>query len=92
MTLEIKFKDKRVFLLLPPAADKCRFCATTHAPEQPHNATSLYYTMRFKQTHGRDATWADALAHCSPSLATLWKDELQRANSWTEHDTPIAER
>ena len=50
--------------LLPPTNGRCPVCAATHAPEKPHMVNSLWYQMRFRQDHGRFATWADATRHC----------------------------
>jgi len=79
--------------LLPPPEGKCPVCASEHKPTDPHNAGSIYYGMRFLMTHGRDATWADAMAHCDPSLAALWKFELEKAGCWSQpvDDQPIAD-
>ncbi len=80
--------------LLPPAPDKCQLCAVKHEPHEPHDATSLFYQMRFKVTHGRSGTWADAVAHCARSLADAWRRALTQGGHWTEPPAgvePIAE-
>lgn len=71
-------------MLLPPAPDVCQECAVKHAPEEPHDATSLYYQYSFKAEHGRYPTWKDALAHCSEELKAAWTKELKRRGKWTE--------
>lgn len=80
--------------LLPPSPDGCPVCATKHEPNLPHNQQSLYYQMRFKGLHGRWPTWADAGAHCEPSMVAMWKQELtKRGIEWTSpaEGEPIAE-
>jgi hypothetical protein len=62
--------------MLPPATNKCQWCAVEHSPGEPHNQQSLYYQMKFKAVHGRYPTWSDAMAHCTPKLQALWKQEL----------------
>lgn len=78
-------------MLLPPKKGLCQVCAVDHPPENPHNAQSLYYGMRFKMLHGRDVTWADAVAHCGEPMREIWERELRRLNAWTEAAVPIAE-
>lgn len=63
-------------MLLPPAADTCQMCATMHEPEIPHNATSMYYQVRFKMEFGRDPTWHDAMAHCDEEIKKAWKEAM----------------
>jgi len=65
-----------VMTLLPPAPHLCQECATDHEPHLPHNAQSLFYGMKFKIEHGRDPTWADAMAHCSDEMKKLWTEAL----------------
>jgi hypothetical protein len=76
--------------LLRPAPHLCQECAVDHRPEDPHNAQSLYYGVKFKMQHERDATWADAVAHCTPAVREAWEAELRRMGAWTSHGTPIA--
>lgn len=81
-------------VLLPPADGKCRICAVDHEPEQAHNARSVFYAVRFRLRHGRDGTWADAVAHCPPAVRDHWRRELERAGAWTEPPAgvePVAE-
>lgn len=70
--------------VMPPAPDRCQICAAKHGPEEPHNAQSLYYQTIFSGMHGRAATWADAIAHCSPELGQRWKEALADGGHWTE--------
>lgn len=80
-------------MLLPPAKGSCPICAVKHASSDPHNAQSLYYQYRFYGVRGRWPTWADAVAHCEPSLAAIWKEALQEKGAWTEpaDGQPIAD-
>lgn len=71
-------------IMLGSAPGTCQVCATRHEPKEPHNAQSLPYQMWFKATYGRGATWADAIAHCSPELAETWEKELKVMDHWSE--------
>jgi hypothetical protein len=72
MTIHIKQMK-----LFPPSADKCQCCAVVHAPDQPHDATSLYYSCWFAQQHGgRPPTWEDAMAHCDAKTKKHWTAHL----------------
>lgn len=64
--------------LLPPKEGLCQFCAVVHAPDQPHNPQSLYYQVWFKGCYGREATWADAMAHCSDEIKQCWIEHLTK--------------
>ena len=66
------------FRLMPCAPDVCQECAVKHDPSQPHNQQSLYYQYHFYAEHGRWATWADAMAHCSDYIRTIWTEELRK--------------
>lgn len=70
--------------LLPPGPGKCRFCAVDHESNAPHNAQSMYYQMRFKMEHGRDGTWADAIAHLGVEAQLLVRNMLEQKNAWTQ--------
>lgn len=79
--------------LLPPAADKCQFCATAHEPDMPHNRDSLYYQTCFESQIGRAPTWADAMAHCSPQMRARWTTILKEKKAWKllpAGDVPVA--
>lgn len=79
-------------MLLPAKAGTCAVCATDHEPHLAHNCASLFYGMRFKMTHGRDPTWADAVAHLTPEQAKEWKRAMKAAKvKWTDTPTPISE-
>ena len=81
-----------VMMLLPAAEGTCPMCATEHDPDWPHNGQSLFYNMRFKMKHGREPTWADALAHCSPAMQSAWREKLKEKGVYGEPDgEPIAE-
>ena len=70
--------------MLPAAPGCCPVCSVKHTSDAPHNAQSLSYQVRFKATHGRDATWADAVAHCLPAVQCAWKEALTSKGYWTE--------
>ena len=72
----MEIKEGKMYLM-PAAPGTCPICATEHDPEMPHNQQSLYYQMRFKMEHGRGATWADAMAHCSAEIQAQWTAELK---------------
>lgn len=79
--------------MLPAKPGTCPLCAVDHKPDEPHNAQSLFYQMRFNIVHGRSATWADAISHCSDRVKQLWTDNLKNLDAWSEPDgEPIAER
>lgn len=70
--------------VLPPPQDCCQICAAKHSDDQPHNAQSLFYQTIFSSMIGRAATWADAVAHCSPTIRERWTVELKRRGYWSE--------
>jgi hypothetical protein len=78
------------FMLLPAKKGTCPSCAVDHKPEEPHDATSLYYAFWFQSHHGRASTWKDAVAHCEPDVRRAWEETLQEMGRWTswEGDTP----
>ncbi len=51
-----------------PVPGVCPVCAIKHRKERPHGVESAYYQMRFRQRHGRRATWRDACAHCTDAV------------------------
>ena len=65
-------------ILLPPRSDVCQECARDHDPRLPHDKQSLYYQVKFKMEHGRGATWADAMGHCSDEIKAAWTDGLKK--------------
>ena len=75
--------------LLPPPPGKCEWCATAHDPGHPHNLQSLYYQVKFRAIRGRDPTWTDAMAHCTPGVRLRWRAELLRL--MTSHHMEIPE-
>lgn len=77
-------------MLLPPAEGTCPICGWAHEPHVPHNAQSLYYQYRFYGIRGRWPTWADAIAHCDEPTRQYWRDELTRANAWSEPAEGVA--
>lgn len=78
-------------MLLPAKPGTCDKCAVDHEPWQAHNKQSLFYCIRFHGMHGREPTWADAVAHCLPSVQAQWKQMLEQRGAWSEHPEPIAE-
>jgi hypothetical protein len=80
----------QTMMLLRPAPHLCQECAVDHRPEDPHNAQSLFYEMKFHMQRKRYPTWADAVAHCAPEVRAAWEGELRRVGAWTSHATPIA--
>jgi hypothetical protein len=72
-------------MLLPARPGTCPVCAVDHPPDFPHDATSIFYATRFLALRGRDLTWADAAAHCSPRMRAYWKQALtEQGHAWTE--------
>lgn len=77
--------------LLPAKAGTCPICATHHGGNEAHNAVSLYYAIRFRAAHGREPTWADAVAHLAPQIQADWRRVLEDRGLWTDTPNPIAE-
>jgi len=73
-----------LWAILPPdtSGGKCSECAVLHEPDAPHNCQSLAYQYGFRARKGRRPTWADAMAHCSPTVQAKWKAELIRLGAW----------
>lgn len=87
--LDVKFiphgKKAGGMMIMPATPGTCAMCAVDHPPELPHNLQSLFYGMRFKMKWGRDPTWADAAAHCTPHTIRAWRLAMeQRGIAWTE--------
>jgi hypothetical protein len=76
-TIEIQEVPASSMMLLPPRPDVCQECAMEHPPELPHDKQSLYYQVKFKMEHGRGATWADAMAHCTEEVKSTWTEALK---------------
>jgi len=70
--------EVKPMFLLPPAKDKCQECAVKHEPHEPHDATSLFYKVKFKMDNDREATWKDAMSHCTEDIKKLWIHELEK--------------
>lgn len=69
--------------VLPPPPGVCVECARDHEPEQPHDAQSLHYQVKFMTDTGREPTWGDAMAHCDPDTQAAWTRALnERGVSW----------
>lgn len=80
----MKATEPGALRLLPPAPHVCQVCARNHAPDEPHDATTLFYRVQFRGRFGRDGTWADALAHCDAHTREVWTTQLQRIGAYTE--------
>lgn len=76
--MNVKEVPQSAMILLPPPAGRCPECAREHDPQQPHDAQSFYYQFKFNWEHGRKATWADAMAHCSDETKAIWTEELRK--------------
>lgn len=63
---------------MPAKEGTCSDCAVAHDPDMPHNQQSLHWQYRFYGAFGRWPTWADALAHCTPTMRAQWRIELAR--------------
>lgn len=83
-TLRMKLKKIGDFTILPPAPDVCQECGVKHKPEDPHDATSLYYQYSFYADYGRWPGWLEAMSHCSEEIKTAWIDELKARDMWKE--------
>ncbi len=55
----------------PPTSGTCPICAVSHPPQYPHDLHSLYYQMRFRQSHGRLPTCEDAMVCCEQETKEL---------------------
>ena len=71
-------------MMLGAGPGACAVCAVVHGEDMPHNAQSLPYAMKFRAEHGRDVTWADAIAHCLEPMQEAWRQQLQQGGHWTE--------
>ena len=91
-TGEVREEKPMVWHLLPPPADHCQICAVKHEPALPHNPRSLYYQTAFESRHGRPATWADAMAHCTAEMQAQWKAHILDidAKQWSEPPAGVA--
>jgi hypothetical protein len=83
-TGEVRSTETVKFGLMPPKPGVCQECAVAHAPQDPHNAQSMYYQYAFYGEHKRWPTWKDAIAHCSDDLKTKWEAALRERGAWTE--------
>lgn len=78
MRKQVQVVEMKPMMLLPPRKDKCQTCAVDHKPEQPHDATSLYFLTKFKMENNREATWTDAMAHCEEPMKKAWTAQLNK--------------
>jgi hypothetical protein len=70
--------------MLPPRKGVCQICAHDHPATFPHNWQTLYYQMQFKGRFGREATWADSIAHCDEQMQEHWRRLLKEGGHWSE--------
>lgn len=75
--------------MLPMAKGTCIQCGTDHRENDPHNFFSISYQMRFRLTHGRDATHADTIAHLPEHLRRVTEVAIKRVlkengKKWSE--------
>lgn len=57
--------------------NKCTVCGYPHAPEKPHDATTIQYQSYFQREHGRLPTHEDAMAHCDEGDKDLMRNVLK---------------
>jgi len=67
--------------ILEPEPGDCQICARHHNPTLPHDIHSLYYQIKFKLENNREATWQDAMAHCSDDMKQMWQDSMDRVQA-----------
>jgi hypothetical protein len=72
------------FTLPPPTAHLCQQCGWEHPPDQPHNAQTFFYKVKFIMTHRRLPTWKDAVSHCDEETRLAWEVHLRERGLWTE--------
>jgi hypothetical protein len=75
-TGEVIREERGAFTLQPAPPGTCPVCADQHEPAEPHNAESLHYQYAFYAERGRWPTWTDAMAHCTPEVRTLVREQL----------------
>lgn len=76
--------EAKQFRLMPPPPHLCQECAWDHSPDQPHNAQSFFYKVKFNMDHGRVPTWRDALAHCDDETKVAWEVQLRERGAWID--------
>src|SRR5688572_1045122 len=64
--------------------NQCSVCGDRHEPWDAHDATSPDYHRAFREKHGRNPSWMDALAHCSPIIKLYWVLQLKEQGMWRE--------
>lgn len=65
--------------IIPITRGACKICGVCHAPELPHELTSIYYLNWFYQKNKRFPTWEDAMSHCSEKIQEETKEKLRIA-------------
>lgn len=61
-----------------PEYPRCGVCGSRHSPFRPHNALSPIYHEFFLKRFGREPSWLDAMAHCSPWTQQVYIRVLRR--------------
>lgn len=69
---------KEFDFMLPAPQGCCPVCAHKHPETYPHNATTLFYKIKFQREHKRWPTWNDAMSHCTPEMQKLWREGLKK--------------
>lgn len=85
----MKVEVMKPMMMLPPRPDLCQTCAWKHEHDQPHNPTTLYYMMKFKMDTGKEATWADAMSHCSDEVKAHWTKHLKKLHGIDVNSTRL---
>lgn len=75
--------------MLPGPPGTCEWCHVEHEQHMPHNRDSMAYRIKFGHLNGRDPTWTDAMAHCSPEIKKATRESLIEVMN--EHGLEIPE-
>jgi len=63
----------------------CAACGSHHRSDFPHDLNRKEYRERFAAKYGRDPTWEDAVAHCTPEMQAEWRDGFEvLGRPWSE--------
>jgi len=83
--VKVKHVTLQSFKLLPARPGACAICARDHSEYLPHDATSIFYMVRFRMKWKRDPTWADACAHLTDDERAEWKVAMKlQGVPWSE--------
>lgn len=61
-----------ITMTLLPQPGVCQVCARDHPDHMPHDATTMFYSVKFMMDNNRNPTWHDAMAHCSEEIKAAW--------------------